>query len=53
MDNGYLLVNDLPVNLPRRNVVVARQRDVQEALVVAQIQVDLAPIVQHKDLAFD
>ena len=45
-----LLLDDLSVDLASRDIIVARQRDIQVALIVSQIQVDLATIVQHKHL---
>ena len=46
-----LLVEDRPVNLARRDVGVFRQVDVNEALVVAEIEVRLRTIIRDKDLA--
>ncbi len=45
-----LLVDDRLVDLARGDVVVPVQRDVQEPLVVAEIEVDLAAVVQHVHL---
>ena len=47
----HLLGNDMVINLARCNVVAKGERGIEEALVVAQVQVDLAAVVQHKDLA--
>lgn len=44
-----LLVNDLLVDLSRCDVVVPVQRDIQESLVVAQVQVHLPAIIEHED----
>eukprot|EP00978_Attheya_sp_CCMP212_P010349 scaffold24995_cov46-Attheya_sp.AAC.3 len=46
-----LLGNDVAVHFPRGDVVVRGEFNVQEALVVAQVQVRLAPVVQHKHFA--
>jgi hypothetical protein len=46
-----LSLNHMQVYLPRGNVVVPRQRDVEKALVVAQVQVNFAAIIKHKHLA--
>ena len=45
-----LALNDVLVDLARRNVVLARQRDVEVALVVSKIEIDLTAIVQNEDL---
>ena len=45
-----LLRYDRLINLPGRDVVVACQRRVYEALIVAKVQVGFAAIVQHKHL---
>ena len=39
------------VDLARRQVAVAPQDDVEEALVIAEVEVRLAAIVQHEALA--
>mmetsp|Transcript_3119 Transcript_3119/g.7052 ORF Transcript_3119/g.7052 Transcript_3119/m.7052 type:complete len:660 (-) Transcript_3119:273-2252(-) len=39
------------VDLSRRDVVVAGERDANEALVVSQVQIDLAAVIQGEDLA--
>jgi hypothetical protein len=46
-----LRVDHLAVHLARGEVVVTRQRHVKKALIVAQVQVRLAAVVQHKHLA--
>ena len=46
-----LLADDLLVDLSRGDVVVHVERDVEKALVVAQVEVDLAAIVEHEHLA--
>lgn len=46
-----LAFNDLAVDLARGEVVVARERDVHEPLVVSEVQIHLAAIVQNKHLA--
>ena len=45
-----LLVQHRPVDLARRDVGVLRQVDVDEALVVAEIEVRLRTVVRHEDL---
>ena len=45
-----LLLDDLSVDLACGDIIVARQRDIQVTLIISQIQVDLATIVQHKHL---
>ena len=45
-----LFFNDLSVDLSCRNVVVAREGNVQVPLVISKIQVDLPAIVQDIDL---
>lgn len=44
-----LTLNDVLVDLSRRDVVLARQRDVEVALVVSKIEIDLTAIVQNED----
>mmetsp|Transcript_61132 Transcript_61132/g.146013 ORF Transcript_61132/g.146013 Transcript_61132/m.146013 type:complete len:357 (+) Transcript_61132:1083-2153(+) len=46
-----LLLDDLLVHLARRDVVVRAQGDIEEAFIVAEIQVRLAAVVQHERLA--
>ena len=46
-----LLFNHGLEDLPRRYVVVPRQRDPDEPLVVPQVQVDLPAVVQNENLA--
>lgn len=45
-----LLVNDILVDLASGQVVVFGQSDIEEALVVAEVQVHLPSIIQHKHL---
>ena len=47
-----LAVNDILVNLACSYIVVTVQRYVKEALVVAEVKVNLTAIVQHKNLAY-
>ena len=47
-----LALNDALVDLARGDVVVAAERDVEEALVVAEVEVDLAAIVEDVHLAW-
>ena len=44
-------LDDVGVHLAGGEVVVTCERDVEEALVVAQVEVDLAAIVEHEHLA--
>jgi hypothetical protein len=46
-----LALDDMLVDLARRDVVRARQSDVQVALVVAEIEVDLAAVGENEDFA--
>jgi hypothetical protein len=46
-----LALDDVLVDLARGDVVVAREGDVQVALVVAEIEVDLAAVREDEDLA--
>lgn len=46
-----LALDDLLVDLARRDVVVARQGNVEVALVVAEIQVDFAAVGEDEDFA--
>ncbi len=46
-----LLFDHCPVYLPCGDVVVASEFGIKEPLVVAEIEIDLAAILQHKDLA--
>ena len=48
-----LLINDLLVDFARGDVIVPVQRYVKKALVVAQVQVHLAAIVQHVHLTYN
>ena len=45
-----LLVDHVLVDLAGGDVVVAVQRDIEEALIVPKVKVNLAAVVQHKDL---
>jgi hypothetical protein len=46
-----LPLDDRPVHLPRGDVVVRGELDVQEPLVVPQVEVHLAPVREDVDLA--
>ena len=46
-----LLLDHVPVDLAGGQVVVLREGDVEEPLVVAEVQVGLAAVVQHEHLA--
>lgn len=46
-----LLVDDRLIDLARGQVVVSRKPNVEETLVVSQIKVHLASIVQYKNLS--
>jgi hypothetical protein len=48
---GPLPLEHLLVNLPRADAVQLRQPNVREALVIAQVQIGLRPVVGHVDLA--
>src|SRR2546421_7480710 len=45
-----LLLNDRPVDLPRRDVVVPGQIHIEEPLVIPEIQVDLRPVIEDEYL---
>lgn len=45
-----LFFDDLFIDLSCREVVVAREGDIQVSLVVSEVQVDLSPIVEDEDL---
>lgn len=44
-------IDHILIDLACGDVVVSMQRDVQEAFVVAQIEIDLATVVEHEHLA--
>src|SRR5438445_1065099 len=44
------LLNDRPVDLPRRDVVVPGQIHIEEPLVIPEVQVDLRPVVEYEHL---
>ena len=46
-----LLQDDLLVDAPRRQVVIARQRRMREPLVVPKVQIGFRAVVGHKNLA--
>ena len=46
-----LFGNDAAVDSPRRPVAVSRKRRMRESLVMAKVEVGLAPVVQNVDLA--
>src|SRR6266566_2305935 len=46
-----LLLNHCAVDLPRRDVMVPGQVDVQESLVVAEVQIDLGAVVEDEHLS--
>jgi hypothetical protein len=45
-----LLLYDAPVHLPGGHDMVVRKAGVKEPLVVAEVEVRLAPVVEHEDL---
>src|SRR5438309_9619005 len=45
-----LFLNDRPVDLPRRDVVVPGQIHIEDPLVTPQIQVDLRPVIEDEHL---
>jgi hypothetical protein len=47
----HLLVDDLAVYFSSGDVIIATQSDVEVALVVAEVEVDLATVVQDVDFA--
>lgn len=46
-----LLLNDMLIDLAGRDVVLARERDVQVAFVVAEIEINFAAVVENEDFA--
>lgn len=42
-----LLVNNMLINFARRYVIVPVESDVEEALVISQVEVDLASVIQN------
>ena len=48
----YLLFNDLTVDLAGRDIVIARQRHVEITLVVAQVEVNFATVIEDVHLAY-
>lgn len=48
-----LLLDHLLINFARRYVVVAMQCYVKESLVVAQVQIDFAAIIEHKNFTWN
>ena len=46
----HLLLDDFPINLTGRDVVIPAQSYIQIALIVAQIEVNFAAVVEHIDL---
>src|SRR5207249_1450662 len=45
-----LCLNDRPVDLPRRDVVIPGQIHIEEPLVIPEVQVDLRPAVEDEHL---
>ena len=45
-----LFLNDRPVDLPRRDVVIPGQIHIEEPLVIPEVQVDLRPVVEDEHL---
>ena len=46
-----LLVDDRQINLPGRVIGIARERAVRESLVVAQVEIGLAAVIEHVHFA--
>src|SRR5262249_60264164 len=46
-----LLLDHRQINLPRRIVRIARQRRIREPLVMAEVQIRLAAVIQHVHFA--
>ena len=46
-----LFFNDMLVYLPRGNIVLTGQSDIEVALVIAEVEVDFTAIIEHEDLA--
>ena len=46
-----LFLNYFPVDLPSRDVVIARECDIKISLIVAQVEINLASIVEDVHLA--
>ena len=40
-----LFLNDLPIDLPRRDVVIPTERNIKIPLVVAQVEIDFAAVI--------
>lgn len=47
----HLALNDMLVNLSRRDVVLASKSNVEVTLVVSEIQIDLSSVVENEDLS--
>lgn len=47
----HLLLDNLTINLACRDIVIARQRDVQISLIVSEVEIDFSTVVQDVDLA--
>lgn len=47
----HLLLNDLTIDLACRDVVIARQSNVQISLIVSEVEIDFSTVVQNVDLA--
>jgi len=48
-----LFLNNLPVNLPSRDIVIPAQSDIQIAFIVSQIEINFATVVQNVDLPYN
>ena len=46
-----LTLDDVPVDFASRDVVLTRERDVEVALVVPKVEVNLAAVVENEDFA--
>jgi hypothetical protein len=49
-EDTHLLLNDLTIDLASRDIVVARQGNIQVTFIVSQVQIDLSAVVQNIDL---
>ena len=49
--SATLLLNHIRVNLASGDIVIAPERDVEEALVISEVEVDFATVIENEDLA--
>jgi len=50
MTYAHLFLNYFSIDFPRRNVVIARQRNVQVAFVIPQVQINFPSVIKDIDL---